>query len=248
MAAGIAVELRILRSLMEDRLRAVRQREREEGKAKKEKNNNENDDDDDQSAAGKRLTDGQTHDEESDKKAPLFEDSKTAFVDPKRPWRDAGGRVGALGAEGTGEERVEEEPVDRAREAEPGAPERDNKRRNKRKREKGKDEDQGKLKNRRSVFNWRWMLAARASQVHTNTPGRNGKAKSQGDGAGWKGGETALVDKGGIIATGRPFSDNTSDNEMMQDYDADDRNRPAERSVGVEGRQLDHSSQATRWA
>lgn len=66
-----------------DRLRAVRQREREEGKAKKEKNNNENDDDDDQSAAGKRLTDGQTHDEESDKKAPLFEDSKTAFVDPK---------------------------------------------------------------------------------------------------------------------------------------------------------------------
>lgn len=34
---------------------------------------------------------------------------------------------------------------------------------------RGEEEEQGKLKKGRSVFNWRWMLAARASQVHTNT-------------------------------------------------------------------------------
>ncbi|EZF25241.1 hypothetical protein H112_02404 [Trichophyton rubrum D6] len=54
-------------------------------------------------------------------------------------------------------------------------------------------------------------------------PGRNGKAESQGDGEGWKKGGTALVDKGGIIATGRPFSDNTSRQRDGAEYDADDR-------------------------
>ncbi|EFE41681.1 hypothetical protein TRV_03510 [Trichophyton verrucosum HKI 0517] len=279
MAAGIAVELRFLRSLMEVRLEvlpvvedwkkkrqtqggeAERERERERKAKKKKKrkknNNNDNDDDVDQSAAGKRLTDGQTHDEESDKKAPLFEYSKTArrgrfmgshdrstkFLAGLKPALAAtvetyevrpGGfkRSGTRDATASGPGEMQA-----GGEAEPGAAERDNKRRNKRKREKGRDKDQGKLKNRRSVFNWRWILEGMERQKVKET---------EKDGRG--GGETALVDKGGITATGRPFSDNTSDNETMQDYDADDRNRPAERSVGVEGRQLDHSSQATRWA
>lgn len=58
--------------------------------------------------------------------------------------------------------------------------------------------------------------------------------------------KTALVDKGGIIATGRPFSDNTSDNETMQNMMQTI--EPPSRKISWSRRQLDHSSQATQWA